>query len=172
MILSKLTTANSRLAIAAPEIKARATMRSRLAVFFTVAGDTSAGRVYATGIAACDLPCLVDLATEMEDWQRFMVQVYQAVEVHHGQRVHSKNRLPRFSYCATSDLISRVANAEVHLSLELDFDLGLTPWRCNISDAHHSCVYPINTPVSRRIYLLGNTQLNPIVSGTQIVTEA
>jgi len=43
MILSKLTTANRREAMAAPEIKARATMRMSDAVFVTVAGATFEG---------------------------------------------------------------------------------------------------------------------------------
>ena len=45
MILSKLTTANKRDAIAAPEMRARATMRSSEDVFATVAGDRLLGRV-------------------------------------------------------------------------------------------------------------------------------
>jgi len=40
IILSKFTTANKREAIAAPEIKARATMRNSDTVFFTAAGET------------------------------------------------------------------------------------------------------------------------------------
>jgi hypothetical protein len=43
MILSKLMTANKREAIAAPEIKVRATMRNNDAVFLTVAGEMSVG---------------------------------------------------------------------------------------------------------------------------------
>lgn len=43
MILSKFTTANKREAIAAPEIRARARMRSSDTVFFTVAGETPEG---------------------------------------------------------------------------------------------------------------------------------
>ena len=44
MILSKLMTANNREAIAAPEMRARATMRSSEEVFVTVAGDRLLGR--------------------------------------------------------------------------------------------------------------------------------
>ena len=44
MILSKLMTANKREAIAAPEMRARATMRSSDEVFATVAGDRLLGR--------------------------------------------------------------------------------------------------------------------------------
>ncbi len=46
-----MTTANNREAIAAPEMRARATMRSREDVFATVAGDRLLGRVYANGMA-------------------------------------------------------------------------------------------------------------------------
>jgi hypothetical protein len=45
MIDSKLTTENSRLAIAAPEMRESATMRRKLALFDTVAGETFAGRL-------------------------------------------------------------------------------------------------------------------------------
>ena len=44
MILSKLMTANKRDAIAAPEMRARATMRKSEEVFATVAGDRLLGR--------------------------------------------------------------------------------------------------------------------------------
>ena len=44
MILSKLTTAKRRDAIAAPEMRARAMMRSSEDVFATVAGDKLLGR--------------------------------------------------------------------------------------------------------------------------------
>ena len=43
MILSKLMTANSREAIAAPDINAKATIRNKEAVFATVAGERSEG---------------------------------------------------------------------------------------------------------------------------------
>lgn len=45
MILSKLTTANNREAIAAPEMRPRAMMRNSEDVFATVAGDRLLGRV-------------------------------------------------------------------------------------------------------------------------------
>ena len=51
MILSKFMTAKSREAIAAPEMSARVTMRSREEVFATVAGDKFDGREYAEAIA-------------------------------------------------------------------------------------------------------------------------
>jgi hypothetical protein len=44
MMLSKLTTENRREAIAAAEMRVRATMRRKDAVFATVAGATSDGR--------------------------------------------------------------------------------------------------------------------------------
>lgn len=50
MILSKLTTANKREAIAAPEMRASATMRRSDAVLVTVAGETSDGSEYATAM--------------------------------------------------------------------------------------------------------------------------
>lgn len=43
IILSKLMTANKRDAMAAPEIRERATMRTREAVLATVAGETFVG---------------------------------------------------------------------------------------------------------------------------------
>ncbi len=43
IILSKLMTANKRDAMAAPEIKANATIRTSEAVFATVAGERSVG---------------------------------------------------------------------------------------------------------------------------------
>lgn len=52
MILSKFITANRREAIAAPEIKAKATIRSSEAVFDTVVGERLVGSGYAVGIAA------------------------------------------------------------------------------------------------------------------------
>lgn len=51
MILSKFMTANNRDAIAAPEMRERAIMRSSEDVFATVAGDRLLGRVYAKGMA-------------------------------------------------------------------------------------------------------------------------
>ena len=51
MILSKLTTAKRRDAIAAAEMSERATMRSSDAVFATVAGDKSEGKSYAVFMA-------------------------------------------------------------------------------------------------------------------------
>jgi hypothetical protein len=51
MILSKLTTAKRRDAIAAAEMSERATIRSSDAVFATVAGDKSEGKSYAVFIA-------------------------------------------------------------------------------------------------------------------------
>ena len=47
MILSKLMTAKRREAIAAAEMRARATMRSKEEVFATVAGEISDGNEYA-----------------------------------------------------------------------------------------------------------------------------
>lgn len=43
MILSKLMTANRRDAMAAPEIKTKATIRTSEAVFATVVGETPVG---------------------------------------------------------------------------------------------------------------------------------
>jgi hypothetical protein len=51
MILSKFMTAKRRDAIAAAEIRERATMRSSEAVFATVAGDKSEGMSYAVFMA-------------------------------------------------------------------------------------------------------------------------
>lgn len=51
IMLSKFMTANRRDAIAAPEISARDTIRSKDAVFETVAGERSEGSGYATGMA-------------------------------------------------------------------------------------------------------------------------
>ena len=51
MILSKLMTAKRRDAIAAPEIRARAMMRSSEEVLVTVAGDRLFGKEYASGMA-------------------------------------------------------------------------------------------------------------------------
>ena len=45
MILSKFMTANSREAMAAPEMRERATMRIRDAVFANVVGDRFVGSV-------------------------------------------------------------------------------------------------------------------------------
>jgi hypothetical protein len=50
IILSKLMTANRREAIAAPEMRASAIMRSREAVFFTVEEGTLRGTGYAKDI--------------------------------------------------------------------------------------------------------------------------
>lgn len=44
-------TAKRRDAMAAPEMKAKATMRKREEVFFTVAGEIFEGSEYATGMA-------------------------------------------------------------------------------------------------------------------------
>jgi hypothetical protein len=49
-MLSKFMTANRREAIAAPEMRARVTIRSKDAVFLTVAGERSEGSGYATGM--------------------------------------------------------------------------------------------------------------------------
>lgn len=46
MMLSKFMTANSREAIAAPEMRASATMRSKDAVLFTVPVDRFAGSAF------------------------------------------------------------------------------------------------------------------------------
>jgi hypothetical protein len=50
IILSKLMTENKREEMAAPEMSASATIRSNDEVVFTVAGETSAGSVYATAM--------------------------------------------------------------------------------------------------------------------------
>jgi hypothetical protein len=52
MILSKLMTANRRDAIAAPEMRERATILKSEAVFATVAGKRSEGSGKAVGMAA------------------------------------------------------------------------------------------------------------------------
>ena len=51
-MLSKFMTAKRREAMAAPEIRERATMRKSEVVFLTVAGERSEGRAYAVGITA------------------------------------------------------------------------------------------------------------------------
>lgn len=62
MILSKLTTANKRDAMAAPEIRARAMIRSRDDVFATVRGDTFDGSVYAfAGVAMATITLVSSL---------------------------------------------------------------------------------------------------------------
>lgn len=67
MILSKLTTANKREAIAAPPINESATIFNKDAVFLTVSASTC-GRVYAVLLAAVG-----DIVDERnlfaEDWQ-------------------------------------------------------------------------------------------------------
>ncbi len=51
-MLSKFITANRREAMAAPEIKAKATIRSNEVVLVTVVGERFVGSGYAVGIAA------------------------------------------------------------------------------------------------------------------------
>ena len=53
MILSKLMTAKRREAIAAPEMKQRATIRMSEAVLLTVSFEIFEGNEYAVGIASC-----------------------------------------------------------------------------------------------------------------------
>ena len=56
MILSKLMTANRRDAMAAPDIKARATIRISDAVLLTVVGERFVGSGYAVGMATAKRP--------------------------------------------------------------------------------------------------------------------
>lgn len=70
MILSKLITANKREAIAAAEIKERATTRKSDAVFATVAEDTFEGSGYAVGMAGGGYRDLRDIVSSGSPKQR------------------------------------------------------------------------------------------------------